>query len=328
MNYNNLAISIILLLIAGFLYNKFKINIDKNDNTHEVNIIKKYLLNEENDLFIDEKNISKKPILWIHIEHVMNSRKWESFGSRNSYDLNIDYIYLTLRSIIGNCGNNFNIVLINDDSFTMLLDNLVVDLNKLSKSQKYYYRTLLITQVLHKYGGLFINPSFIVFKCLSPIYNKVLDTNKMCVAEFVNNSYDFNSNNFCPNINFMGCVKNCEMMNAFQQYILEIISKDYTSESIFKNRINQFLLKNTVNNNIDLIDGRFIGTKDINKKIINLENLLSSQYLDIHDNAYCLYIPLEDLLKRHNYNWFTYLNNNEVLTSNTNVGKYLLLANN
>ena len=59
MNYNNLAISIILLLIAGFLYNKFKINIDKNDNTHEVNIIKKYLLELQSLEIKDEKQLDQ-----------------------------------------------------------------------------------------------------------------------------------------------------------------------------------------------------------------------------------------------------------------------------
>ena len=82
MNYNNLVISILVLLAAGYIYNQFKINQDKDDNLEELNIIKKYLLNENSDININK--INNKPILWIHIDYNINSRKWESFGSRNN----------------------------------------------------------------------------------------------------------------------------------------------------------------------------------------------------------------------------------------------------
>ena len=73
MNYNNLVISILILLAAGYIYNKFKINIDKHDNLEEVNIIKKYLLNETNDINVNK--INNKPIIWIPKDYNINSRK-------------------------------------------------------------------------------------------------------------------------------------------------------------------------------------------------------------------------------------------------------------
>ena len=66
---------------------------------------------------------------------------------------------------------------------------------------------------------------------------------------------------------------------------------------------------------------------DSKNKIIDLESLMGSTYLDLNTNAYSLYIPRKDLLKRTAYNWFVYLNTKEVLESNTNVGKYLLISN-
>ena len=82
MNYNNLVISILILLAAGYVYNQFKINQDKDDNLEEINIIKKYLLNENTD--INNNKLYNKPIIWIHIDYEKNSRKWDSFMSRNS----------------------------------------------------------------------------------------------------------------------------------------------------------------------------------------------------------------------------------------------------
>ena len=48
-NYKNLIISVLLLFAASFIYNKFKINVENNDKIEELNIIKKYLLNEHPD---------------------------------------------------------------------------------------------------------------------------------------------------------------------------------------------------------------------------------------------------------------------------------------
>ena len=70
-----------------------------------------------------------------------------------------------------------------------------------------------------------------------------------------------------------------------------------------------------------------MGTRDSKNKIIDLENLLGSSYLDLNINSYGLYIERKDLLKRTAYNWFVKLNTKEVLESNTNIAKYLLISN-
>ena len=41
-NYSNLVISILILAAAGYIYDKFKINIDANSQQEDLNIIKKY----------------------------------------------------------------------------------------------------------------------------------------------------------------------------------------------------------------------------------------------------------------------------------------------
>ena len=136
--YKNILISILLLMAASYVYNKFKINVERDDKIEELNIIKKYLLQEDQALTLQQLSSIKKPIIWIHIEYSKNSRSWLSFGSRNSLELNQDYLYLTIRSIINCCSDYFHIVLIDDDSFKILLENWNVDLNKLENPQKYY----------------------------------------------------------------------------------------------------------------------------------------------------------------------------------------------
>ena len=81
MNYNNLFISILILFAVGYIYNKFQLNLDKDSKIEDLNIVKKYLLNDEVDNTISQLSANKKPILWLHIDYVKNSRVWESFGS-------------------------------------------------------------------------------------------------------------------------------------------------------------------------------------------------------------------------------------------------------
>lgn len=327
-NYKNLIISVLLLFAASFIYNKFKINVENNDKIEELNIIKKYLLNEHPDNTIQQLSSIKKPILWIHIEYALNSRKWSSFGTRNSKELNQDYLYLTIRSIINKCGDDFHIVLIDDDCIPLLLENWSIKLSHLENPQKDYFRKLALVKILYNYGGLLIEPSFILFKSLKPIINKVINTNKMCVCEFANNSKDSHHMKTIPSSKFMTCVKNCTLMHEFENHLEILLSKDYTNEINVNDLMNKWLLMKTQNKEIDYIDGKYIGTKDVNNKLINLEYLMGSSFLELHEKTYALYIPKDDLLKRTAHNWFVYLNPQEVLESNTNIGKYLLLSNN
>tara|TARA_B110001452_G_C15238339_1_gene428763 strand:- start:2623 stop:3621 length:999 start_codon:yes stop_codon:yes gene_type:complete len=327
-DYKNLVISILLILAAGYIYDKFKINVENSDKKNELNIIKKYLLNEQEYNTIDNLSSIKKPILWVHVEYKQNSRKWSSFGSRNSTELNQDYLYLTIRSIINKCNDYFHIVLIDDDSFEKLLPDWNVEINKISDPHKSYVRTLALCKVLYNYGGLLIENSFILFKSLKPIYDKILETNKMCVAEFSNNSSNSHIMNFMPSTKFIGCVKNCQKMHEFGKHLEILVNQDFTNETIITDLINKWLYSSTQNEEINYIDGTFIGTKDSDNKMIGLDRLLGSSYLDLNINSYGLYIPREELLKRHTYNWFVHLNVQNILESNTNIAKYLLLSNN
>ena len=106
-----------------------------------------------------------------------------------------------------------------------------------------------------------------------------------------------------------------------------ITSNDYSNQSIIENNFNNIILKYVKNGKIDCIDGKYIGTRNVNNKIIDISILCGSSYLELDYECYCLYIPRDELLSRTNYNWFCYLDSNEVLTSKTNIAKYLLLSN-
>ena len=85
-------VSLGLIAVVSSYSNVFKKYLD-NDN-EEYDLIKEYLLNES-PLYGNNR-----PKLWIHTKYELNARKWKDFSSRNSKDLNQDYLHLTIKTII------------------------------------------------------------------------------------------------------------------------------------------------------------------------------------------------------------------------------------
>ena len=218
-------------------------------------------------------------------------------------------------------------ILIDDDSFNTLLEDWNVDLKKVGNAQKENLRCLALMKVLYKYGGILMEPSFILFKTLRPIYDKIMSSGKPCVGEFPNETVDSHIMNFSPSLKFMGCVKNCPKIYELGKHLEILVNSDNTYSSKLEGQVTNWLYNKAESGEINYIDGKFLGTRDSKNKNIDLSSLMGSTYLDLNINAYGLYIPHKELLKRTAYNWFVYLNTKEVLESSTNVGKYLLISN-
>ena len=72
---------------------------------------------------------------------------------------------------------------------------------------------------------------------------------------------------------------------------------------------------------ITLLDGSKIGIKTKNNESININHLVEDSDIVLAPNALGLYIPQEELEERTRYNWITYISKNELLTSDTFMGK-------
>ena len=323
----NLIWGIIAILIVGFLYKKYKVNVDRDDKIKELNIIKKYLLNETDENTIKALGNVKKPILWIHIEYNRNTRRWESFNSRSNDNINQDYLYLTLNSIISKCSSDFHIVLLDDYSLNKLLEDWKVDMSKIGGIHQSYIRYLGLSKVLYNFGGILLEPSFIMFKTLKPLHDNIEKENKPIIGEFMNETTNSHLMNFTPCMKFIGCKQYCPVIGELVNHLEKISSKDYTYGSYLDGQITNWLYSKCKEEKFNLLNGKYLGTRDVENKKIILEDLMSDKYLELCDYVYCLYIPKDMLLKRHTYNWFVYLSMKDVLKSNTNIGKYLLISN-
>lgn len=121
--YKNFVFPLIITIILSMIYNKYKSSAYDDENMNNYKIVKQYLLNDSS------LAQSSKPIIWVHIVYEKNGRWWPSFGSRTTEDLNQPYQYLTLKSIIDKCGDDFNVCLIDDETFQNIIPGWNVDLS-------------------------------------------------------------------------------------------------------------------------------------------------------------------------------------------------------
>jgi hypothetical protein len=302
------------------LYKRFEYKQSIEENTYNHEAIQNYLL--------DETTLakSKKPILWIHVPYEYNSRRWLSFGSRSSFDLNQPYLYLTVKSIIQQCEQSFTICIIDDNSFKKLIPNWRIDMTKISNPILDNTRKLGLMKLLYIYGGLICPISFLCIQDLNGLYNKGTNGNKMFLCETVDRNITSTTFDYYPNLSFCGSPKENDILLQLIEFMQRIISSDYTAESVFLGDFNRWCEKRIKSNQINFIDGIEIGTKTIDEKPVLIENLMSNYYINLYRNLYGILIPNEELISRRKYEWFTRLSEQQVLESNTIIGNYILVT--
>ena len=320
--YLNVLLSIIILYFANLLYNQYKLHEKWNDQVQHYDLVKQFLI-EDNTHAINQNHNAKKPIMWIHLDYKVNARQWENFFSRNTTKLNQPYLYLTLKSLIKQCGDDFNVALIDDTSFQYLLPDFKIDFSKLSNPIKDHYRDLALYKVLYHYGGMLVPPSFLCFKSLKPLYDKGLEHTEIFMIE---NKIDYcSSYKFAPDPEFMGCIKQSSLLFQIIQYMEGLNSVDYTNQQDFVGQMQEQFRQMIHEHKITAINSKHIGVQKKNKEPVDISELFQSNEIDYCGEMYGIYIPYKELLLKTKYQWFLRLNVNEVLTSNTIIAKYMLL---
>jgi len=323
-NYTNIILFIGLLLVAGYLYNRYQNKQDILTRTDNYDSIRKYLLTDP-DTDGNLGNV-KKPILWIPVHYEYNSRNWISFGSRSSFDLNQPYLYLTVRTIIAQCSDSFHICLIDDKSLSKLLPGWKINMGRVSGSTIEYARQLGLAKLLHEYGGLIVPPSFVCMRDLIGLYQMAENNNKMIICETINRNITSTTSEVFPNMNFMGAPKGCQVVGELVDFIESTMKKDYTAAAQFLGEFDRWCEYRVRKNKIIKIDGKLIGTKDMNDNMVLIDDLMSNEYIDFYADAYGIYIPADEVLNRRHYEWFARLSQEQVLNGKIIICKYILLA--
>ena len=316
----NYIILFVILIALAILYQKYLEKQSATANFDDYGEIKKYLLKDKT---LDK---SKKPILWIYIPHEYNSRQWLSFGSRSSDELNQPYLYLTVKSIIKNCDQSFNIVLVDDGSFEKLIPNWSINMSRLADPMKSYVQQLAIAKLIYTYGGMSVPISFLCFRNLIGLYNRGTNDDTMFVCENYDTNVTSTTHLFYPNVGFMGAKKENETVKMFIEYIQRTISQDYTDQANFLGDFDKWCQQKVVNGKMRLIPGTDVGTRTIEDEPVTVETLLGEDYIHFYPKMYGIWIPDKEVLRRRHYEWFARMSPEQIFQSNFILAKYFVLA--
>ena len=318
------GLTISIVLIASYFGTQLKqgFGLEEDTSKKDYELIKKYILNDSPLYGFN------RPKLWIHSKYEVNARNWHSFGSRNSKDLNQPYLTYTVKTIIDNCGDEFHVCLIDDASFSKLIPGYDLDLDKIPEPLKTQYREISMLQLLHLYGGIIIPNSFICVKSFYNLYFKLTKNEGAFVFEKKNESCDVRQGkrkDFVPNINMMGARKSCPMVySLIRELRKKVESGHISSEHKFVGKTENTLMKYIEEENLTVICGSLIGIKDTKKKVIETEDLFSSnKNIDFSYDLYGVLLPGDEILKRCKFNWYAALNENDVLKADINISKIL-----
>lgn len=312
-------VSVFIIITAiGMLYDKYKKKWSFLDSTHQnERYIQNYLLNEKSIL-------NGKPIIWIHNKYEVNSRNWSSFYSRNTKDLNQPYKKLCIDTVIKYCGDDFNVCLVDDNSFQKLIPGWTVNIDESPDPVKSHLRDLAMIKLIYYYGGIVMPSSTIVLKNIKDMYYNMCNKKGCFVGELLSEGNVSETIEFFPSCRFIGCKKNNPVIREVMLYLEKL--NDNSSEYEFMSKINRFLYKLVDENKMAKIDGKFLGSKTRNNKRVSIEDLMSDTNIHFHYGINMIVLPDEELLKRTKYNWFVRLNTKQVLKANNNISKNLLLS--
>ena len=306
-------------IVIGYVVNKFTPDY-KDSNDYE--LIKKYVLNESPLYGYN------RPKLWIHTKYEINARKWKDFYSRNSTDLNQPYIHLTIKSIINHCGNDFNICLIDDESFSKILPEWDIDILRAPEPFKTHYRELGLMTLINTYGGMVVPNSFLCMKNMIDFYNEAIENKNPFICENIcRNTNQFRQKRkllFCPDTYFMGAPKNTETMDLFIDHLKQYNKHPlFSEEGDFTGHSSHFCIDAINNGKMNLISGEMVGVKTTKKKTILLEDLMEENFLDLSPSCLGIYLPADEILTRTKYQWFASLPSSNILESRIIIAKYL-----
>jgi hypothetical protein len=291
----------------------------------DYDMVKKYLLNDSPLYGYN------KPKIWIHTKYDINSRKWESFHSRNSFDLNQPYIHLTIKSIIQYCGDDFHICLIDDETFSKLIPTWDIDLYRIAEPLRTQYRQLGLAQLIYYYGGMVVPNSFLCKRNLLDMYERGIEGtrgSKPFVCESVNRTVNLLQKTqnlpFIPDTYFMGAKKSDPVIKDYIEYLKERSKGGHiTNVYEFSGDTSVGAMGTIQQGRMNLIGGEYIGIKTNKNKPVLIEDLLEDNYLDLNENIYGIYIPEDEILIRPKYQWFAVLSTEQLLETNSFLTKHI-----
>jgi len=282
---------IAVALLSTLVYRYYKKEDDLMDSREHQDLVRDFLIGGKLD--------RGKPLMWVHTPHDVNAR---SLAAHNTTDLNQPYMLVTMKSIVDKCVS-FNVCLINDDSFRILVPGWKKDLSMLGNPEKERVRALGLTSLLYFYGGMVVPASTLCFRDLIGLYSE---------GEFAVQLP--NRGGFRADPRFMAGKKQSDTLRRLLD-----VQERVTNTTDFTGGVSAWL-----ESNIRVIDGARVGVKNAAGGRIEIQDLLGKTPLYLKAEA--IYIPADEILARPAYGWFLRLSPSEFLKSETAIGELALQA--
>ena len=317
---------VIALLVLFTFQNKFNGWLGKNKDKDDYKAVQLYLLNDSPLYGFN------KPKIWIHSKYEINARKWKSFHSRNTTDLNQPYIHLTIQSIINHCDRDFHICLIDDQSFSKLIPSWNQDLTNMPEPLKSRARQEALLNLVYYYGGIVVPDTFLCISSLLPLWNQTQKRETPFFGERLNRTSNLvkqrgETLTFIPDPYFLSALKNSPVIQEGIEF-LKKNAEQVNGMSVEAELLGSFRWwaeEAKEEGKILCLEGSKIGVKtEKSGEPILLEHLLSENYLDLAKGAFGIYIPGDELLKRTKYQWFSVMSQQEILDSRMVIAKYFV----
>jgi len=283
---------LVIALVSTLVYRRYRREEDMLDSQEHQDLVRDYLIGGRLD--------RAKPLMWVHTPSDVNAR---TLASNNTTELNQPYLFVTMKSIVDKC-TSFNVCLINDDSFRLLVPKWKHDISTLGSPEKDRVRAIGLTSLLYHYGGMVVPASTLCFKDLIGIYK----SGKEFAVQLPNRG------GFRADPRFMGGRKKSEVLRRLLE--LQETANNVTD---FTGAINLWL-----EGNVHVVDGSRVGVKTCEGGRVEIQDLLGKTPLKI--NADAVYIPADEILTRPAYGWFLRLSPREFLKSETAIAELAINA--
>lgn len=348
-SYVYIILAFLLLTVVSLVGNRVKASLEVANNDQEM--IDRYLLKKT---FSSTALAVSKPKLWIHTKYEKNARKWDSFHARTNKNVNQPYLNLTVETIVNHCSEDFDICLIDDESFSFLLPDWKLSgtttttqrLQYIPDPMKSQLRKEGMLQLLFKYGGLIVPNSFIAFQNLIHLYDNVhTNGGKPFMVELPSSFHSSSSSSsasipidlpFVPSLAFIGAKREDPVVAEMIQ-VMELVHSRQENRSVdllgTDPWIEWCIFQIQAEKSIQLIGGEEVGTKTRKGVPVTIESLFQEDSLDLMNTPtstttvlHGIYLPADELLARTKYQWFCVLPKEDIYRSNAIVAKYILAS--
>lgn len=273
-----------------------------------------------NENFINKYSKINRPYIWLY---------WENINNK----IRPKYLDLCYETILKNCSNSFNIILLNEKNIVEYLPNIRKDLSdklvKIPMKVDYYRYNLL-----YKYGGIWIDFDTIIIKDLLPIYNLLRKYDYIGFGCYYNNKICLKKTGYPnpanwvlisrkKNIMFKKCIDECDRL--LDKYSANFFKKNY---HIFGKNLLPMAIKFCHDNIPDWkylhFPSKCIERNSSGIKLTN-ELLISNSEIDTNCKKHYYFVPIYNTSPGFP-SWFKNLSKVNIIKSNTLISKLFRYA--